>query len=410
MWLAAAFLLLLQTPDFVDEGRKALEANQLDRALELFQKAVAADPKDYAAHFHLALTYSLKNDDEHAIPEYQKTLELKPGLYQAELNLGITLSRVKRPADAIPHLEAAVTQKPKQAQPELRLGQAYLAAGASDKAELHLRAALEADAKLAAAELDLGRALAAQSKLDESAEHFKKAAELDPKYRNYLLELAEDYEKAKHPEGAIPIYQQFPDNAGAQERLGELLLENKQFAEAIPRLEKAVADSPTAANRLALAMAYKMNKETPKELDQLAKAIAADPRSFDLRMTYGRELRDQHQLVPASNQFYAAAQIKTDSKEAWNELASALINNGSYEQGLAALDKVKELGGEGPGNYFYRAITLDKLHQMKPTTEKLKLAIASYQQFLDADGGKNPDQEFQARQRLRILREELSKK
>ncbi len=403
MWLLAAFLLLLQTPDYVDEGRKALDANQLPHALELFQKAAAQDPKDYAAHFHLALTYSLLNNAPQAIPEYEKTLELKPNLYQAELNLGILLLREKRPADAIPHLESAVAQKPKEARPQYQLAESFLATQAPDKAAEHFRASLEADPQSPAAELGLGRALIAQNHLDDAAPHFRKAAELDPKYRDALLELAADDEKAKQPADAIAIYRQFPENAGAQERLGELLLESKQFADAIPRLEQAVAASPTAANRLALATAYKMNNEPAKELDQLAKAAATDPADFDLHMIYGRALRDRRQFVPASQQFYAAAQKNPQSREAWNELAAVLIIHDDYGPGLAALDKVKAMGAETPGNTFLRAITLDKLKQLKP-------ALENYEQFLATDGGKNPDQEFQARQRARIIKLELSKK
>ena len=89
-------LLLLQT-DYSAEGMKALQANNLDAAAEAFQKAIAADPSDYGAHFNLALTYSLAKQDAKAIPEYRKTLELKPGLYQAELNLGILLMRDRQP-------------------------------------------------------------------------------------------------------------------------------------------------------------------------------------------------------------------------------------------------------------------------------------------------------------------------
>lgn len=387
----------------MDEGRKALDANQYARAVELFQKAAALDPKDYAAHFHLALAYSLQNDAGHAIPEYEKTLELKSGLYQAELNLGILLLREKRPSDAIPHLESAVTQKPKEARPQYQLGEAYLSAGDPAKAAQHFAAALEADPKSPAAELGFGRAELLRNQLAEGAAHFRKAAELDPKYRDALLELASAYEKAKQPAEAIALYRQFPENAAAQERLGELLLESKQYADAIPRLEKAVAESPTSANRLALATAYRMNKEPAKELEQLAKATAADPGDYDLRMIYGRALRDERQLAPAAQQFYAAAQKKPESVEAWNELASALIIHEDYGPGLAALDKVKALGKESPGNLFLRAITLDRLKQKKP-------ALESYEQFLATDNGKNPDQEFQARQRARIIKQELNKR
>jgi len=404
MWLPAALFLLLQAPaDPVEEGRKALDANQLDRAAELFTQAIQKDPADYAAHFHLALAYSLKNDDVRAIPEYAKTLELKPGLYQAQLNLGISLLRAGRAQEAVKPLEAAAAQKPKDLQPQIKLASAYLASQRFTEAGQAYAAALATDPKSADAELGLAKATAAQDRLEAAAPHFRKAAELDPKFRDALLELAGLYEKAKQPAEALAIYEQFPGNPGAQERLGELLLESKRFADAIPRLEQAVTQSPSAANRLALATAYRMNKEPDKESAVLAKAVAADPADYDLHMVYGRVLRDQRKFQPAAQQFFAAAQKRPDSVEAWNEMAAVLIVGEDYPHGLAALDKVKALGKESPGNQFLRAITLDRLKQLKP-------ALESYEQFLASDAGKNPDQEFEARQRARIIKLELSKK
>src|SRR5258708_35732506 len=98
MWAPAMALCFLFAPttDYQSEGLKALEAKQYDQAAQLFTQAVQADPKDYSAHFNLALAFSLLGKDAEAIPEFQKTLELKPGLYQAELNLGIVLLRGKR--------------------------------------------------------------------------------------------------------------------------------------------------------------------------------------------------------------------------------------------------------------------------------------------------------------------------
>ena len=52
----------------------------------MFAKAVAADPKDYAAHFNLALSYTMLKRDADGLAEYKKVLEMKPGLYEAELN------------------------------------------------------------------------------------------------------------------------------------------------------------------------------------------------------------------------------------------------------------------------------------------------------------------------------------
>ena len=405
MWAiaAACFLLFVPTTDYLAEGFKALDAKQYDQAAQLFSQAVQADPKDYAAHFHLALAYSLLSKDAEATAEYEKTLELKPGLYQAELNLGILLLRDKRAQAAVPHLNTAAQAKPKEFRPQLYLAEALLASGDAGQAETHYRAAAEIDPRSAAAQLGLARAQAKLQRLGEAAEHYRQAAQLDPSFNDALLELAGLYEQNHQPEDAVAIYQKFPENVGAQERLGELLIESKRYAEAIPYLEKAVGRDPTAANRLALAMAYQMNKEPAKALGQLERAVATEPGSYDLHMRYGRELRDARQFIPAANQFAAAAKLKPDSKEAWNELAGVLTLAEQYPQALAALDRVHALGQEIPGDHYLRAIILDKLHEYKP-------ALESYQQFLATSGGKNPDEEFKARQRVRIIERILSKR
>src|SRR5271156_467269 len=102
-----AVLFFLQAVDPAAEGMKALEAQKYEQAADLFGKAAAADPKDYAAHFHLALSYSMLKRDADAVTEYKKVLDLKPGLYEAELNIGILLIRDQQAADAISHLKAA---------------------------------------------------------------------------------------------------------------------------------------------------------------------------------------------------------------------------------------------------------------------------------------------------------------
>ena len=405
MWAAISALFLLFAPatDYQADGLKALEAKQYDQAAQLFVQAVQADPADYAAHFHLALAQSLLGKDTDAIPEYQKTLQLKPGLYQAELNLGILLLRLKRTVEAAPHLQVAVETKPKEFRAQWHLAEALLAVGDAARAEPHYQAAVELDARSAAAQLGLARAQAKQNRLNDAAEHFRRAAQLDASFNDALLELPGLFEQNHQPDEAIAIYQKFPDNVGAQERLGELLVENKRFAEAIPYLEKAVARDATSANRLALATAYQMNKEPAKSIEQLGKAVASEPASYDLRMAYGRALRDERQFMPAANQFATAAQQKPEAKEVWNELAGVLTLAEQYPQALAALDRVHALGQEIPGDYYLRAIILDKLHQFKP-------ALEAYQKFLASSEGKNPDEEFKARQRARIIERMLSKK
>jgi len=401
--MTAWLLLFGAATDYQADGIKALEAKQYGPAAQLFKQAVEADPNDYAAHFHLALAESLLGQDADAIAEYQKTLDLKSGLYQAELNLGILLLRVKRPGDAAPHLRAAVDAKPKEYRAQWHLAEALYATGDVAQAEQHYQVAADLDAKSAAAQLGLGRTQARQNRLSEAAAHFRQAAQLDATFNDALLELAGLYEQNHQPDEAIAIYQKFPESVAGQERLGELLVESKRFADAIPYLEKAVMRDPTPANRLALSTAYRMNKEPQKSIEQLEKAVASEPSSYDLRMAYGRALRDERQFMPAASQFAAAAQQKPGAKEVWNELAGVLTLAEQYPQALAALDRVHALGQEIPGDYYLRAIILDKFHQFKP-------ALDAYQKFLASSDGKNPDEEFKARQRARIIERMLSKR
>ena len=400
---ALAALFFFQTADFSAEGVKALEAQKYEEAAVLFQKAVDADPEDFAAYFHLALAKTFLDRDAEAVAAYQKTLELKPGLYQAQLNLGMVLLRQKRAEEAIPHLEGAVQQKTSEYRPNYYLAEALLATGDTAKAETHYRAALAADPKSAAAALGLGRSLWGQGNHPAGAEQFRKAAELDPEFRDALLELAALYEKAGQPQEAIPIYQQFPENAGAQERLGELLLERKQYAEAIPKLEEAVKSDPTPANRLALATAYHLNNQGDLATPILEALVGAEPENYDLHMLYGRVLRDRKQFLPAARQFHESVKLKPTSQEAWKELAGMLFVSEQYPQAIAALDQARRLGDGSAGNLYFRAVALDRLRQYK-------LALEAYQTFLAASQDKNPEEEFIAQQRIRVIKKELSKR
>jgi tetratricopeptide (TPR) repeat protein len=403
MWPAIALVSLVAfQADFAQQGLKALDERRYDAAIGDFTQAVNADPKDFSAHFNLALAYSLLGKDAEATAEYKRTLELKPQLYQAELNLGISLIRQKQAAEAIPYLMAAVAEKPAEYRPNAFLAAALAGAGEFAKAEQAYKKALEIDPNSPDGELGLAHSLAKQDRLADAASHFQKAAELNQNYRDDLLELAALYESAKQPDDAIAIYQQFPDNPGARERLGELLLASGHPADAIPHFEAAIAKSPTEANRAALAEAYLKNQQPDKALPVVDQILAADPENFEIRMLHGRIIRDQRKFPDASQEFARAIKLKPESPEAWSEYASVLVMAEDYPAALAALDRIAALQAEKPGHVYLRAIVLDKTQQRRP-------ALDSYERFLSMSNGVFPNEEFKARQRVRILQREISK-
>jgi len=401
MWFAP--LLLFVQADYTSDGMKALEAGKYSDAVAAFNKVIAADPKDYFAHFNLAMAYTFLRQDAEAVAEYRKTLEIKPRLFEAELNAGIVLLRQKNPAEALPLLEDAAAQKPAEFRPRYYLAEAQLQTSDYANAEENFRRVLALDAKSADATLGMAQALVQQGRLDNAAPFFTQAAQLDPNYRGYLLQLAYLYEKASRPAEAIAIYRDFPDNPAAQTRMGELLLESKKYNDALPELEEAYKKEPTPANRVALAAAYVFTEQREKALPLLEQSVAAAPADFDLRMMYARTLRDRRQFAAAARQFYEAVKLKSSDPKPWNELGDMLYMTGDYPQALAAFQQAAKAGDASAGNWFLRAIILDKLRQVKP-------AKAAYEQFLSLSQGKNPDQEFQARQRVRILDREINRR
>ncbi len=401
--LAAFFLGVSPAADLQATGLQALDHGDFAQAQQIFAQLVAADPKDYSALFNLAISESALKRDGDAIGHYKQVLALKPGLYEAELNLGILEVRSHTDTtDAVSLLADAAKQKPTVARPQRYLGEALLSQGDLPGAQTAFESALRLDPKMSVAELGLGQTLMREGKLDDALPHYKQAVALDPANSSYLLEIGTAFAKSNRQQDAVDIFQQFPNDAAARETLGNLYLEMNRPADAVVQFEAASKISPTPANQVALATAYLKNNQADLAQPILERALAANPTDFDLRMVVGRLHRDRREFPLAANLFVSAASLKPDSVKAWNEAASAYVMAENYPAALAAFDKVRALNAETPGDLFWRAIALDKLHQVKP-------ALASYQQFLQVSQGKFPDQEFQARQRSRILEKEASR-
>ena len=175
-----------------------------------------------------------------------------------------------------------------------------------------------------------------------------------------------------------------------------LALESGDAEAAIRHLEAARARSPTPAVLYALATAYLRNRQLEQSASIAASLVQLEPSNPDLRLFYGRLLRDQKKYAEAAPQFQEAARLAPRSGEAWNELTAILMLLKQYEPALAALERARELNGPSPAYDYFRATMLDAMNQPKA-------ALESYRRFLASSNGAHPDEEFKARQRVRIL-------
>jgi len=88
-------------------------------------------------------------------------------------------------------------------------------------------------------------------------------------------------------------------------------------------------------------------------------------------MMYARALRDAKQYPAAIRQFNEAIKIKNPiDVRAWSNLAGVLYVTDDLPQALAAFDRARQLGENTAGNWFLRAIILDKQRQLNPRSKR----------------------------------------
>ncbi|HME31374.1 MAG TPA: DUF3857 domain-containing protein [Terriglobales bacterium] len=114
-------------------GRAYLGLNQNDQAIAAFKKQIEINPYDEYAYNNLGLAYQaeLKYDD--AIKQFQKQIEINPLDPFAHAGLGEVYVKQRKFADAVPELEKAVSLQPQNALLQISLGQSYIATKQTEK-------------------------------------------------------------------------------------------------------------------------------------------------------------------------------------------------------------------------------------------------------------------------------------
>src|ERR1051326_1207450 len=187
-----------------------------------------------------------------------------------------------------------------------------------------------------------------------------------------------------------------PSDVAAQIELGEILAAEGKTQDAIATLEPAYKSQPDPNLARDLARLYIDAKQYDQAAQLLQPLAAQSPNDPQLHFDYGSALAHQHKYPEAQAELLKAVQLKASLVEAYFDLAYAAQQNKNYELTIRVLEARAKLQPETPATYFLRAEAYDSLRMYKPAAENYKL-------FLAVAGGKFPDQEFQARHRLKAI-------
>ena len=354
-----------------DAGYVADAQNRLDEAAALYRRAAAADPKSFEAHLSLGLLLARQGKTDEARPELAQATTLDPGDAGPELKARAwrALARIDRDSDppqASSDLIEALKLSPETPADTLLAAGLAERSGQLDSAEAAYRRVLAKDPNSLAADAGLAHILIVRKQYPE-AETLLRAA------------LA-----------------QAPDDPTLTAQLATVLAAQDK-AEALPLLQKlhtAHPDDPAITHMLATVLADAGDYAAADQLD--LHLLAARPDDAELLIAHGQNLIHQGELAQAFAVFDKATKADPASTDAWSGLAFAASRTNRPDVTLHALTVRSRYAPENPSTLFLWATAYDSLHQKDQ-------AAAYYRQFLDAAGGKLPNQEWQARQRLQVL-------
>ncbi|MCA9140848.1 MAG: tetratricopeptide repeat protein [Planctomycetales bacterium] len=156
------------------------QQNELNRAVECFEKAIQlrGDVANY--HYNLGLAYQRLSDCDGAAEAYRRAVEIKPDFIEAQNNLGNCLIEKGEPTDAVDHFRKLAELFPDESVVHYNLANVLQDAGEYLDSIAAFRRAIELDPDFSSARENLGRALSDVKRYDEALDVWKAWLDHDP--------------------------------------------------------------------------------------------------------------------------------------------------------------------------------------------------------------------------------------
>jgi tetratricopeptide (TPR) repeat protein len=384
------------------EAEALLQKQQFAPAAEKLHAIVTGQPQNPQAWFDLGFAQSHLRNMTESVAAYRKAAELSPKWFEANLNLGLALARDGNNAEAAAALKKAVTLQPttggKQVLSKAWSALAQVLEGSQPQEALaDYQKAAELDPGVADNFQAIAKLLEARGDLTGAEQRYRHAAEMGNETAvEQLINLYLKQKRLADAESWLQKYLQAdPQNAPARVQLAKVLSAEGKTEIAISVLQAGNNNSDPATMRQ-LSLLYLENKQYNQAAPLLQQLSQNSPADAELHWNYGDALLHQHKYPEAEAELMRALQLNPRLTEAYSDLAYAADQNKHYQLAIRALDIRARYLPETAGTYWLRATSYDSLRAYKP-------AIENYKLFLQASGGKSPDQEFQARHRLKAL-------
>jgi Flp pilus assembly protein TadD len=392
--------------DLLDDAQKALDKDDCESAIQPLKKFIAEKSDVAFVHFQLAYAFTCAHRLEEARPEYERAVALDPKLYEGWLNLG-TLLLSSDPAKAIEPLQKALDLQPAQTHPRYLLAVAFDRSGNDSVAAEEFQKLLRLDSNDLPSVIYMGNYELRHHNPGAAETRFRHALEIKPgdsaAQKGLLLSLS-----AQNEPESIEAYRQYvaehPNDPDAVFHLIHMLMDLGKYDEALAETNKFGANQTPSAEMFKLRADIQIaQKNTDAAINTLNQAIALAPNDAQLHGGLGRLYLGKRQFPEAEKELKTALQLDRSNLAYLKDLSSTYYLAGNCPATIASLDAIDLREAPGAGAWFIRALCYDKMNQVLP-------ALAAYRKFLELDENRNPDQIWQANQRIHVLQKVAEKK
>ena len=359
-----------------DAGYVADHQDQLDRAAAFYRRAVEANPNSFESHLGLGLLLARQGKRDEAHSELIAATTLNPGESGPELKARAwrALARLDKPGPdgegnanvASNELLEALKISRETADDTLLAADLAEDLGKHDAAEAAYRRVLASDPKSVAANSGLAHVLIERKQYPEAEKLVRAALQLEPENPVLSAQLATVL-AAQNNADALPLLQKLhaahPENLAITGMLADVLAE---------------AGDAAGSDKL-----YTM-------------LLGKNPDDISLLVSHGQNLVRQQQYTQALAVFDKATKLDSANADAWTGIAFSASKLHQPSLAIHALTMRSKFLPDVSATYFLWATSYDTLN------DKVA-AITYYHHFLESSGGKFPDQEWQAKQRLLVL-------
>jgi tetratricopeptide (TPR) repeat protein len=389
------------------DAARAMDRKDFALAAGLLAAYLKDHPSDAQAHFQLAYAYGALKRPTDAIPEYRRAVELNPSFAAAQLNLGLLLMEQGDFASAAKSFESAADLTPDQANPKFLAGVALERSGDLPRALAQYEAAASLDSKNYDIFFHWGIALLHTGRPADAEKELRAALALKPESDAARLALANALIAEKKPDAAAAELSEHlranPNDAEARAQLASALFDEGKPSEALAELDRADAlAKPTLEREKLRASILISESQWDAAAQVLAACVNLAPEDANLHAELGRILMQKRDFPDAERELRRALAIDNTMTVALRNLVSTEYLAQNYSGTLELLDVLARREPPSPPLMFIRGTCYDKLGRKAE-------AVDAYQKFLATDNGRSDKEEFQARERMNLLKRELSK-